>query len=118
MRGEGGRSRESLDSLRTSSGVCGERLGVDEAQLGDREMLRLKGGRRASAGAAKESLSNDTFRPILFLPSIMWEITMLRTRLQAHSKKRNKQGGGSDPGLGCVVLCWNELARQMVGSRG
>ena len=37
MRGEGGRPRESLDSLRTSCGVCGERLGVDEAQLGERE---------------------------------------------------------------------------------
>lgn len=30
------RIRESLDSLRTSCGVCGERLGVD-AQLGVRE---------------------------------------------------------------------------------
>ena len=76
------KARESLDALRTSCGVCGERLGV-EAQLeaGDRECesddVVDKGcakTRACSMGAGAvlhESLSNCTFRPLLFLPSIM-----------------------------------------------
>lgn len=97
MTGEGdAKARESEDSLRVRSGVCGERLGVEaqleagegalvELQLSD-VVVRLRGAvaRRAEtevdavadAGAGantalNESLSKDTFRPLLFLPSIM-----------------------------------------------
>lgn len=93
--------RESVDSLLTSGGVCGERLGAVDAEVGDCESERaeleldavlmldsdgslaelnrlmwlLVGVREsgiAVCAAPPKSLSSDTFLPVLFLPSIMW----------------------------------------------
>jgi len=78
VRGEGGRPQESLDPLRTSCGICGERLGVDvnEAMFDERESTLdvetvLRGGRLVYTGAAESSMSRGTFWPMLFLPSII-----------------------------------------------
>jgi len=92
--------RESVDSLLTSGGVCGERLGAVEAELGDCELKRaevelevlmldsngtlaelnrltwllfnVRESGIAVCAAPPKSFSSDTFLPVLFLPSIMW----------------------------------------------
>ena len=70
--------RESLELLRDSCGVCGERLGVEwqllVLVLEAREWALRSGGRLilvVAMATSLLSLSRDILRPLQFLPSIM-----------------------------------------------